>query len=152
MRLTEIKIHLCPAGSGRLKAFCSITFDNALVVRDVKLIDGDAGLFIAMPSRKLCDHCSRCHEKNHLRARFCNQCGARLNENRHQKYRLGPDRLKLHADIAHPINVQTRQLIEREVFAAYEREVERSHQPGYVPTPMDTDVPDLAMMFKTGAA
>ena len=152
MRLSEIKIHLCPPGSGRLKAFCSLTLENAFVVRDVKIIEGDGGLFIAMPSRKLCDHCAKCHEKNHLRARFCNNCGTRLNENRHLRYRLGPDRLKLHADIAHPINARTRSQIEQQVFDAFDREVELSHQPGYVPTPMETDVPELAMMYKTGAA
>lgn len=152
MRLSEIKIHLCPPGSGRLKAFCSLTLENAFVVRDVKIIEGDGGLFIAMPSRKLCDHCAKCHEKNHLRARFCNNCGARLNENRHLRYRLGPDRLKLHADIAHPINARTRSQIEQQVFDAFEREVELSQQPGYVPTPMETDVPELALMYKTGAA
>jgi len=152
MRLSEVKIHLCPPASGRLKAFCSLTLDNALVIRDVKIIDGDNGLFIAMPSRKLCDHCTKCHEKNHLRARFCNNCGTRLNENRHLRYRLGPDRLKLHSDIAHPINAHSRAQIEREVFDAFDREIQRSHQPGYVPTPMDIDVPELALMMKTGAA
>ncbi len=152
MRLSEVKIHLCPPASGRLKAFCSLTLDNALVIRDVKIIDGDNGLFIAMPSRKLCDHCTKCHEKNHLRARFCNNCGTRLNENRHLRYRLGPDRLKLHSDIAHPINAHARAQIEREVFDAFDREIQRSHQPGYVPTPMDIDVPELALMMKTGAA
>lgn len=152
MRLSEIKVHLCPPASGRLKAFCTLTLDNTFVVRDVKVIQGDDGLFIAMPSRKLCDHCPRCHEKNHLRAKFCNQCGTRLNENRHLRYRLGPDRLKLHADIAHPIHAQARLEVERQVLKAYEREIELSRQPGYVPTPMETDIPELAMPYKFGAA
>ncbi|MGN6724687.1 MAG: SpoVG family protein [Tepidisphaeraceae bacterium] len=152
MRLSEIKIHLCPADAGRLKAFCSVTVEDALVIRDMKIIGGDGGLFLAMPSRKLNDHCPRCREKNHLRARFCNQCGTRLNENRHQRYRLGPDRLKLHADIAHPINAATRAELERAIFTAYDREVEKSHEPGYVPTPIDTDVPDLVFGVKSGAA
>lgn len=152
MRLSEIKIHLCPPGSGRLKAFCTITLDNEFVVRDVKVIQGEDGLFIAMPSRKLCDHCPRCREKNHLRARFCNQCGTRLNENRHLRYRLGPDRLKLHADIAHPIHAQARSEIERQVLRAYSHEVELSRKPGYVPIPMETDVPELAIEYKFGAA
>jgi len=153
MRVSEIKIHLCPGNSGRLRAFCSITVENALVIRDIKIIDGDGGLFLAMPSRKLSDACPHCREKNHLRARFCNQCGVRLNENRHQRYRLGPDRLKLHADIAHPITASARAEIERAVFGAFEDELRRSHEPGYVPTPMDTDVPELAMNnLRTGAA
>jgi len=152
MRLSEIKIHLCPPDSGRLRAFCSITLDDAVVIRDMKIIGGDDGLFLAMPSRKLQDHCARCHEKNHLKARFCNHCGLRLNENRHQRYRLGLDRLKLHADIAHPITAVMRRRLENEIFDAFEREVERSCQPGYVPTLIDTDVPDLVFGAKTGAA
>src|SRR5580765_6753865 len=82
MQLTEVRVNLCGGQAGRLKAFCSLTFDDTFVVRDVKLIEGPDGLFLAMPSRKLCDHCPRCGEKNHLRARFCNNCGGRLNENR----------------------------------------------------------------------
>ena len=152
MRLTEIKIHLCPEVTGRLKAFCSITIDDALAVRDIKLIDGDNGLFLAMPSRKLCDHCPSCREKNHLRARFCNQCGTRLNENRHQRYRNGPDKLKLHADIAHPIHASARRYIEREVLAAYDREILLSQEPGYVPTPLDADLPDMAVVLKSSVA
>jgi stage V sporulation protein G len=38
MRLTEVRIKLCQPAVGRLKAFCSLTFDHAFVVRDVKLI------------------------------------------------------------------------------------------------------------------
>ena len=82
MRLTDVRVHLC-GHAGRLKAFCCLTFDDSFVIRDVKLIEGDSGLFLAMPARKLCDHCPRCNEKNHLRARFCNQCGAHLDEHRH---------------------------------------------------------------------
>ena len=123
----------------RLRAFCSLTFDDTFVIRDVKLIEGDGGLFLAMPSRKLSDHCPGCGEKNHLRARFCNACGRRLDESRHLRYRNGNGvpRLKLHADIAHPINAETRQRIERQVFDAYEREIERSQQPGYVAPNLD---------------
>lgn len=134
MQLTEIRINLCPGQSNRLKAFCSLTFDDLLVVRDVKLIEGNDGLFVAMPSRKLCDHCPRCREKNHLRARFCNNCGYRLDDQRHMKYQSGNGRprLKLHADIAHPIHAVGRADLERQVLKAFREEVERSKQPGYV--------------------
>src|SRR5215813_8935543 len=66
----------------RLQAFCSVTFDDAFVVRDLKIIEGTKGSFVAMPSRKLTDRCPQCSCKNHLRARFCNQCGAKLDEDR----------------------------------------------------------------------
>ena len=82
MDLTDIRIKLCEDQGNRLKAFCALTFDNTFVIRDVKLIEGNDGLFLAMPSRKLCDHCPACGEKNHLRARFCNGCGRRLDETR----------------------------------------------------------------------
>lgn len=141
MQLTEIRINLSDPRQGRLKAFCSLTFDQTFVVRDVKLIDGPGGLFLAMPSRKLTDRCPRCSEKNHLRARFCNQCGGRLDEHRAERpagnHHGHAGRFKLHADIAHPINVHCRQHIERSVIEAYFDEVEKSKQPGYVAPNLD---------------
>src|SRR4051794_14294692 len=144
MQLSEIRINLCGPNGGRLKAFCSLTFDNTFVIRDVKLIEGNDGLFLAMPSRKLCDRCRRCGEKNHLKARYCNGCGARLNENRYLGYQNhnGPSRLKLHADIAHPINAACRADLEQRVLRAYREELERSKQPGYVPHRIDGDFED----------
>ena len=144
MQLSEIRINLCGPQAGRLKAFCSLTFDNTFVIRDVKIIEGNDGLFLAMPSRKLCDRCRRCGEKNHLRARFCNNCGQRLDENRSMKIpgAMG-GRLKLHADIAHPINADCRLEIERRAVGAYQDEVERSKLPGYVPPKLDGDLADL---------
>src|SRR4051812_1248297 len=140
MHLTEVRVNLCGNHGGRLKAFCSLTFDDTFVVRDVKLIEGPDGLFLAMPSRKLCDHCPRCSEKNHLRARFCNSCGCRLDENRlarngNSAHTAG--RLKLHADIAHPINAGCRSKIERDVVDAYQQEPERKKHPGYIPPTPD---------------
>lgn len=145
MQLTEVRINLVQGQNNRLKAFCSLTFDNTFVIRDVKLIEGTDGLFLAMPSRKLSDHCGRCGEKNHLRARFCNNCGQRLDESRHlrQQNGNGHSRLKLHADIAHPINAQCRLEIEQRVMSAYHDELERSKQPGYVPQSLDGEDFDL---------
>ena len=138
MHLTEVHINLCPAHAGRLRAYCSLTFDNAFVIRDVKLIEGNDGLFLAMPSRKLSDHCPRCGDKNHLRAKYCNNCGVRLNEHRHAPTRDGlPGRMKLHADIAHPIHPEVRLEIEQQVLAAYEKEKQRAALPGYVPPSLE---------------
>jgi stage V sporulation protein G len=147
MHLTEVRINLCPGGAAsRLKAFCSLTFDNTFVVRDVKLIDGHDGLFVAMPSRKLADHCPRCTEKNHLRAKFCNQCGQRLDPERAARGRNGMSlqmRPKLHADIAHPISVSGRRQIESQVVEAYRTELERSKRPDYVAPSLDVEDFDL---------
>jgi stage V sporulation protein G len=67
--ITEVRIKLVAENNERLMAFCSLTLDNAFVIRDLKIIEGTKGLFVAMPSRKLTDRCGRCGCKNHLRAR-----------------------------------------------------------------------------------
>jgi len=144
MRISEVRVKLVRNRDARLKAFCSITLDGAFVVRDLKVIEGIDGYFVAMPSRKMSDHCPKCGGKNHLRARFCNGCGAALAENRMRKD--GKGRLKLHADIAHPINTKCRQGIQQRVVAAFKEELERSQLPGYKPVDMDEpddDIPEL---------
>jgi stage V sporulation protein G len=133
VEITEVRIKLMEDNSGsneRLQAFCSITFDDMFVIRDLKIIEGAKGFFVAMPSRKLTDRCTHCGTKNHLRSRFCNQCGSRLDENR--ALRDAEGRAKLHADIAHPINSACREKIQGAVLAAYAEELERSKLPGYV--------------------
>src|SRR5262245_33401840 len=114
----------------RLQAFCSITFDDCFVIRDLKIIEGTNGPFVAMPSRKLTSHCCSCGAKNHLRAAFCNHCGAKQRDDR--AIRDSDGRAKLYADIAHPINSTCRAMIQVRVIAEYKGERERSHQPGYV--------------------
>lgn len=66
-----------------MRAVVSITLDDALVIHDIKVIDGEKGLFIAMPSKKASDGEFR--------------------------------------DIAHPINSQTREMIQTTVLAAYQK-------------------------------
>src|SRR4026208_1322319 len=80
--ITEVRIKLMEDNNERLQAFCSVTFDDAFVVRDLKIIEGTKGSFVAMPSRKLTDRCPQCGPQNHLASRHCNQCGKRLDENR----------------------------------------------------------------------
>ena len=127
MDITEVRIKLMDDPHDRLQAFCSITFDHAFVVRDLKIIQGTKGSFVAMPSRKLTDRCPKCHSKNHLRAQNCNQCGARLNEERASKD--GEGRAKLYADIAHPINSDCRDLIQQRVLEEFENELVIANQP-----------------------
>lgn len=132
MVITEVRIKLMEDNNERLQAFCSVTFDDAFVVRDLKIIEGTKGSFVAMPSRKLTDRCMSCNCKNHLRARYCNQCGHKLDEDRATRDADG--RAKLHADIAHPINSACREVIQNAVLQAYREEMERAKQPGYICT------------------
>lgn len=83
MKITEVKVF--PVNEERLKAYVSITLDNCFVIRDLKVINGTSGLFVAMPSKKRKDGQFR--------------------------------------DIAHPLNQETRNMIEDAVFEAFEKEV-----------------------------
>ncbi|MGR3319196.1 MAG: septation protein SpoVG family protein [Candidatus Anammoxibacter sp.] len=135
MNITEVRVKLTEERKNRLQAFCSITIDDDFVVRDLKVIEGTRGAFVAMPSRKLTDKCRKCGCKNYLRAKYCNDCGAHLDENRAESNDRG--RFKLYADTAHPINSECRDEIEKKVLAAFEEEVEKSKQPGYKPPKYD---------------
>jgi len=138
MEITEVRIKLMEDPGERLKAFCSITFDNCFVVRDLKIIEGSSGPFVAMPSRKLTFHCPDCGTKNHLRSQFCNQCGAELSQDR---LPLDTDgRAKLYADIAHPINSACREMIQNYVIDEFYQELDRAKQPGYVSRYDDFDI------------
>ena len=81
MQITDVRIRKV-AKEGKMKAVVSITIDNEFVVHDIKVIEGEKGLFIAMPSRKAADG----------------------------EYR----------DIAHPINSDTRNMIQTLIFEQYE--------------------------------
>ena len=131
MDITEVRIKLTEDPGDRLKAFCSITFDGCFVIRDLKIIDGPNGPFVAMPSRKLTSHCPRCRVKNHTKANYCNQCGVKLDVANYNRYH-NAIRAKLYADIAHPINSQCREQIQSVVLQAFEEEKIKAMSPGYI--------------------
>jgi len=136
MHITEVRVNLVSNKDERLKAFCSVTFDNEFVIRDVKVLESNSGCFVAMPSRRIADHCDKCGGKNHLRAGYCSNCGAQLAEDRGKKDSAG--RTKLYADVAHPVNIACRMRIQERVTSAFREELDRSKKPGYKPVPMDT--------------
>jgi stage V sporulation protein G len=85
MEITDIKVF--PVDEDKLKAYVTITLDNCFVVRDLKVIAGNGGLFIAMPAKKRKDG--------------------------------------TYKDIAHPLNADTRERMERTILAEYERHLTR---------------------------
>ena len=87
MNITDVRVRKV-AKQGKMKAVVSVTFDNEFVVHDIKVIEGDKGLFIAMPSKKSADG----------------------------EYR----------DIAHPINSNTRQMLQQIILESYEKVAEDS--------------------------
>lgn len=54
MKVTDVRIRKITE-EGKMKAIVSVTFDDEFVVHDIKIIEGQNGLFIAMPSRKMAD-------------------------------------------------------------------------------------------------
>lgn len=129
MKITEVRIKLMDSGEDRLRGFCSVTFDDSFVVRDLKIIEGNNGPFVAMPSRKLTSTCPKCHTKNHLRSNYCNNCGKRQSSD--QVSHDAGGRARLYADIAHPVNAECREMIQSRVIAELEKEISRAQEPGY---------------------
>jgi stage V sporulation protein G len=137
VKITEVRVKLVSGPESRrekLKAFCSVTFDDEFVVRDLKIIDGARGLFVAMPSRKLTTRCSKCGNKNPVRSRYCNECGKR--QPVHREGDEGRGR-RIYADVAHPIHAASRDKLHAIVIDAYELEISASQREGYVPVEFD---------------
>ena len=135
MEITEVRVKLVEGKQDKLKAFCSITIEDSFVIRDLKIIEGTKGLFVAMPSRRLTVRCSKCGSKSPVRANFCSECGYAMPQDRAARAKNG--RLKLHADIAHPINSSCREDIQNRVLETYAEELTASEEPGYMPMSFD---------------
>ena len=123
MEITEVRIILKDSQDKKLKAYATVTFDNVFVVRNIKIIEGSTGLFIAMPSRKVKHPCPKCSFKNELRSKYCNQCGASLPfESGLQRSEETANIQSEHKDIAHPITQPFREHLQVKVLAAYAQE------------------------------
>jgi stage V sporulation protein G len=86
MEITEVRVF--PVNEEKLKAYVTVTLDHCFVVRDLKVIHGNSGLFIAMPAKRRKDGTFK--------------------------------------DIAHPLNSETRDKMEKRILAEYEREVNKA--------------------------
>jgi stage V sporulation protein G len=101
----------------RLRAYATITFDDSFVVRNIKVVDGNSGLFIAMPARKIKQFCSKCGKKVDIGSRYCNHCGGQFpmlqvkDENNTKQL--------THQDLAHPINQEFRDYLQNTILEAY---------------------------------
>jgi len=133
MEITEVRVFMKEGQDKKLKAYATLTFDKAFVVRNVKVIEGNKGLFVAMPSRRLKDSCPKCNFKNVLRSKYCNQCGTSLPQTEHKPVAAHPQddtqRQSEHKDIAHPITAEFREYIQKKVLEAFEAEKKRGPGP-----------------------
>jgi stage V sporulation protein G len=120
MEVTEVRIFPRESRDKKLKAYATITFDDSFVVRDIKIIQGNKGIFVAMPSRKLRQSCPKCGHRNVIRSKYCNQCGAGLPEPQEPKDK--EERQREHRDMAHPINSEFRDYLQKTVLEKYEQE------------------------------
>jgi stage V sporulation protein G len=123
MEITEVKIFLKDSPDKKLKAYATVTFDNAFVVRNIKVIEGSSGLFIAMPSRKVKQPCPKCNFKNEARSKYCNQCGSSLPVVSYPATQEPSSAAQAeHKDIAHPITQSFREYLQKRVLDAYSQE------------------------------
>lgn len=136
MEITEVRVILKDSPDKKLKAYATVTFDNVFVVRNIKVIEGTSGLFIAMPSRKVKHPCPKCGFKNELRSKYCNQCAQALpvEINTQSAYSArstqdaGASQAE-HKDIAHPITQAFREHLQIRVLEAYEQEKNKIEHP-----------------------
>jgi stage V sporulation protein G len=89
MQITDVRVRKVNS-EGKMKAVVSVTFDNQFVVHDIKVIDGQNGTFIAMPSRRTPD------------GEF--------------------------KDIAHPINSETREMIQKAILEEFEKVIAEENE------------------------
>lgn len=83
MEITEVKVF--PSTEGKLKAYATMVIDNCFIIRDLKIIESNKGLFVSMPSRRKKDGTFK--------------------------------------DIAHPLDLETRQMIENKIIEEYNKTV-----------------------------
>ena len=112
MEVTEVRISRRTQGDAKLKGYAAVTFDDVFVIRDLKIIEGKNGLFVAMPSQKVYESCPHCKKKNPVRSRFCTECGQK------QPQKSGGKR-EIHRDIAHPVNSDMRTYLQKVIIEAF---------------------------------
>ncbi len=124
MEITEVRIFKKDGVEKRLRAFATVTIDHCFVVRDVKIVEGSKGLFIAMPSKRIKEACPGCRHRNVAGSLFCNQCGTKLKEKRESAAAMSSEETTKseHQDIVHPITVDCRAYMQKVILEAYERE------------------------------
>jgi len=120
MQVTEIRVFLKEGQDKKLKGYTTVTFDNAFVVRNIKIIQGPNGLFIAMPSRKTKHPCPKCGFKNEVGCKYCNGCGGEIPTPKEQEL---VDAKSEHRDIAHPITQEFREYLQTKILDAYNNEI-----------------------------
>ncbi len=121
MEITETRISLINKPNSRLRAYASVTFENSFVIREIRIIEGKNGLFIAMPSRKMQKPCPKCNFKNPVTNRYCGQCGSEIKMAEQKNQKSGPQQ---HKDIAHPINTQFRDYLQKKIIETYNQQKE----------------------------
>lgn len=123
MKITDVKISLMhrtnKKANGRLRAFAQVVLDDVFVIHDVKVIEGNDGLFCSMPDRRITDCCPHCNHKNHIFAHYCNWCGGKLDELRSRLYE------RWFQNICHSINNEFRIELEGKVLDAFDAEEAR---------------------------
>ena len=130
MDITEVRVSLRDGEGKRLKAYVTVTFDNSFVVRNIKVIEGNSGLFVAMPARKAKQFCPRCGKKVDVGGKYCCYCGVQLPP---APKDISQNKQSTHQDLAHPINQEFRDYLQSKILDAYYKERDSQEQEGVKP-------------------
>jgi len=121
MEITNVQLDMIDNPKGKLRAFCSLTLDREFVVKNFKVIKGNHGLFVAMPSRKLTKPCYECDNRVFRDATYCDRCGNKFGKRGDSGHY---DDGESHADIAFPIEDDFRERLEDLIIEAYRHRLE----------------------------
>ena len=112
--ITSVTIKLAQTpDNSRLVGYASFVIDECFVIHETKILqDNQGGMFLAMPCRRIQDHCPQCQKKNNIQANYCNFCGLKLSPKLHD----GDVKRNLYLDTAHPLTPECRTAIEKAVF------------------------------------
>lgn len=113
LEITEVIVEPTPAG--KVVAYCSITLNGALAIRNIRLIDVGAGAFMAMPNQRARVACPTCSGPTAIGLPYCGRCGAPVPE--------APPECPVHHDTCFPVSAEARRFIQDAVMAEYRRVV-----------------------------
>ena len=113
MKITEVRVFPRDSHDTKLRAFVTVTFDDCFVVRDLKVIEGSKGLFVAMPSRRIV-------KKPGSPAEMSGKVEGHETGDGHKA------KTSDHRDIAHPITQEFRDYIQKTVLEAYQNQISKS--------------------------
>ncbi|MFH1422009.1 MAG: zinc ribbon domain-containing protein, partial [Planctomycetota bacterium] len=103
--------------AGRLCAVCELVINRVFIIKEIKIISTKYGNIVRLPEKEVVMSCPYCKNRNHLRARFCNACGAKLTNGKKEK-KINTPLSQFFYPVVFPMSVECREYISNVVLSA----------------------------------